>query len=1219
MRLETFRKIVSEKILVLDGGMGTMIQAAKLSPEDYAGKMQLAKDQKGNNDLLSLTQPDLIRQIHSTYLSAGADLIETNTFNANQFSQADFACEHLVYEMNLTSVNLVREAIKLSSPSQSAYIAGSIGPSNRSVTLSPDVERPGYRATTFADVVQAYTPQINALIDGQVDFLLVETVFDTLLCKAILFAIDQAFAQKNTRLPVIVSGTIVDLSGRTLSGQTAKAFYHSIAHAPELAAVGLNCALGAKQMRPFLEELARDIPYPVIAYPNAGLPNEFGGYDQTPGQFCGELKEFLSRGLVNLVGGCCGTTPDHIRELKDLVEGVKPRVIPELKDHYLHLSGLEPYTKTPESNFFNIGERTNVTGSKKFLELVKNNDLDTALTIAREQVLSGAQALDLNVDEGLIDSRQIMRDFVNLLVSEPDISRVPFVFDSSKWEVIQAGLECCQGKSIVNSISLKEGEAEFIKHARLARAYGAAVIVMAFDEKGQADTLDRRIEICQRAYDILTKQVGFPAENIIFDPNILALATGIEEHNNYGVAFLDAVRWIKTNLPHAGVSGGLSNVSFSFRGNNTVRRAFNTIFLYHSIRAGLDMAIVNAAELDVYESIDPTLRDHIEDVIFNRSPDATERLVQFADKLKGTSTGKSASEDLTWRNLPVAERLTHALVKGIADFVEDDTAEAYRELKEPMLVIEGPLMSGMNVVGELFGSGKMFLPQVVKSARVMKKAVSVLLPYLENKKAAVSKKHGKILLATVKGDVHDIGKNIVGVVLGCNNYEILDLGVMVSCEKILETARQEEVDIIGLSGLITPSLDEMVHVAKEMERSGFKIPLLIGGATTSRKHTAVKIAPHYQHGVVHVNDASRAAPVVGKLINKTLKPEFLAEINSQYQKIADEFAQKKQDRHYLPIQEARKHKPQLSYDPVVPKFLGVKVYDDFPLARLRNFIDWGPFFNAWELPGRFPEILDSEQYGKEARSLYHDASQLLDTLIDKKLIRAKGVVGIFPANSTATDDLKVFSSEGKLEELITFNMLRQQGEKREGIFNTSLADYVAPLESGVRDYLGAFAVTSGIGLAALVQAAEKENDDYRSIMLKALADRLAEAFAECLHQIVRRELWAYAPDENLKPEAILREKYLGIRPAPGYPACPDHTEKEKLFKLLAVTKHTGIQLTESYAMTPAAAVCGLYFAHPESHYFGIGRILKDQVEEYAKRKGMTVAAVEQWLAPNLLD
>jgi 5-methyltetrahydrofolate--homocysteine methyltransferase len=1217
---EKLEGLLRERILLLDGAMGTMIQRYQLQEADYRGDRfrDFAGDLKGNNDLLSLTQPHIIRAIHQAYLDAGADILETNTFNATSISQADYHLEELVYELNVASARLAREvadAATAKNPAKPRFVAGVLGPTNRTASISPDVNDPGFRNISFDALVSSYREAIGGLMDGGADMLLVETVFDTLNCKAAIFAIDQYFDGKGPRPPVMISGTITDLSGRTLSGQTTEAFWNSIAHARPLS-VGLNCALGAKQLRPFVYEMARVAQCYVSAHPNAGMPNEFGGYDDTPEYMAGLIREFADSGFLNIVGGCCGTTPAHIAAMAAAVADVNPRARPKLPVR-CRLAGLEPLNIGPETRFINVGERTNVTGSARFARLIKEDRYEQALDVARQQVESGAQIIDVNMDEAMLDSQAAMVRFLNLSAAEPSISRVPVMIDSSKWSVIEAGLKCVQGKGIVNSISLKEGETEFVRQAQLVRRYGAAVIVMAFDERGQADTLARKVEICARAYKILTEQVGFPPQDIIFDPNIFAIATGIEEHNNYAVDFINAVRAIKAQLPHALVSGGVSNVSFSFRGNDPVREAIHSVFLYHAIRAGMDMGIVNAGQLGVYEDLERSLRERVEDVVLNRRSDATERLLEVASQVKGKE--KQKTEDLAWREAPVGERLTHALVHGITDYIDQDTEEARQAFARPIQVIEGPLMDGMNIVGDLFGAGKMFLPQVVKSARVMKKSVAYLVPFIEQEKAGGARSKGKILLATVKGDVHDIGKNIVGVVLGCNNYEVIDLGVMIPAERILDAARRENVDVIGLSGLITPSLDEMVHVAKELEREGFRIPLLIGGATTSRVHTAVKIAPNYGQLAVYVKDASRAVGVVSNLLSEDLRAGYEHALRQEYAEVRERHAGKQQRVAWLELEQARANRLPVDWSrvsPAVPRRAGVTVFEDFPLAELVPFIDWTPFFQAWELVGRYPAILDDAHVGQEARRLYADAQAMLQKIVAEKWLTAKGVVGLFPANGIG-DDIEVYVDESRTKVLTVIHTLRQQTEKPPGRSNLALADFVAPKESDVADYVGAFAVTTGIGIDAVIARFEQQHDDYSSILLKALADRLAEAFAECLHRRVRTELWGYASGEGLNNEALIEEQYQGIRPAPGYPACPDHTEKPLLFKLLDVERNTGMILTESMAMLPTAAVCGWYFSLPESQYFAVGKLNHDQVEDYAKRKGMQVREIEKWLGPNL--
>ncbi len=1213
---------LNERILVLDGAMGTMIQSYKLGEADYRGKrfQDWPSDLKGNNDLLVLTQPQIIYDIHCAYLEAGADILETNTFNANSISMADYDMEDLVHEINLEAARLARAAAdKFSTSQRPRFVAGVLGPTNRTASISPDVNNPGFRNIDFDQLVTSYLEATAALVEGGVDILLIETIFDTLNAKAAIFAVEEFFRQQGRKWPVMISGTITDASGRTLSGQTTEAFYNSLRHV-EPVSIGLNCALGPDLLRPYVEEMARVANVCVNVHPNAGLPNEFGEYDLGPEAMAEEIGRWAEQGLLNIVGGCCGTTPAHIAAIARAVAPHPPRPRPE-REPACRLSGLEPLNIGKDSLFVNVGERTNVTGSARFKRLILEGDYDTALEVAREQVENGAQIIDVNMDEAMLDGKEAMVTFLNLIASEPDIARVPVMIDSSKWEIIEAGLKCIQGKGVVNSISLKEGEQAFIEHARRVRQYGAAMVVMAFDEQGQADTRQRKVEICSRSYRILTEQLGFPPEDIIFDPNIFAVATGIEEHNNYGVYFIEATREIKRSLPHALVSGGVSNVSFSFRGNNPVREAIHAVFLYHAIRAGMDMGIVNAGQLAVYDELPEELRERVEDVVLNRRPDATERLLEIADRYKGDGgAGSSRKEDLSWREWPVAKRLEHALVKGIDTYIEEDTEEARLQFERPIQVIEGPLMDGMNVVGDLFGEGKMFLPQVVKSARVMKKAVAHLIPYIEAEKDENSQAAGRILMATVKGDVHDIGKNIVGVVLQCNNFEVIDLGVMVPAQQILERAREEQVDIIGLSGLITPSLDEMAQVAKEMERQGFDIPLLIGGATTSKAHTAVKIDPNYSRGqTVWVKDASRAVGVAQNLISEDLKEDFVARIKQEYVQVREAHAGRRAATHWLTLEQARANKVAIDwafYEPPVPRDQGLLVFDDYSLEELSHYIDWTPFFHAWELKGLYPRILDDAEKGEEARKLFADAQAMLRQMIERRWVRARGVARIFPANSVG-DDVRVYADETRQTPLTTLHFLRQQQQKPPGRPNRCLADYVAPADSGREDYLGLFAVTAGIGLDEHVARFEAQHDDYNAIMLKALADRLAEAFAERLHQRVREEFWGYVPDEGLDNEALIREAYQGIRPAPGYPACPDHTEKSKLWALLEVERHTGMTLTEHFAMLPTASVSGFYFSHPESRYFAVGKINRDQVRDYANRKGMPLAEVERWLAPNL--
>lgn len=1377
MTTETFKKLLSERILVLDGAMGTMIQRHKLTEAQYREDRfkDHPYDLKGNNDILCLTQPEIIKGIHRAYFEAGADIVETNTFNGTPISQEDYHTQHLVYEINFEAARIAKEVaneFNSKNPDKPRFVAGALGPTNKTLSISPNVNDPGYRAITFDEMVDAYYQQTRGLVDGGVDILLIETIFDTLNAKAAIIAIQNYLEEKNIDLPLMISGTIVDMSGRTLSGQTVEAFYISVSHPKNLVSVGLNCALGAKQMRPFVEDLSNISDKFISVYPNAGLPNEMGGYDETPQSMASVLEDFLASGFVNIVGGCCGTTPDHIKAISEIVKNHKPR-IPKPQEPYLRLSGLEPVILRPDSNFMNIGERTNVTGSKKFARLIKEEKYDEALSVARDQVEGGAQVLDVNMDEGMLDSEKAITKFLNLLEAEPDIAKLPIMIDSSKWSVIEAGLKCLQGKGIVNSISLKEGEEVFKEHAKKVLSYGAAVIVMAFDEKGQADTFERRIQICKRAYDILTKEVGFPPQDIIFDPNILAIATGMSEHNNYAVDYIEATRWIKQNLPLAKVSGGVSNLSFSFRGNDVVREAMHSAFLYHAIKAGMDMGIVNAGQLVVYDQIPKDLLELVEDVILNRRPDATERLIEFAEKIKKQDKVQVEEKKDEWRNLPVEERLKHALIKGITDYIDEDIAEALKKYPSPLEIIEGPLMAGMNVVGDLFGAGKMFLPQVVKSARVMKKAVAILEPYLaqppapslregelpkwatadkesyqklkefaqknkdnptkaetivweflkskklekfkfrrqhiigkyiadfvcldrmliieidgkihqlpENKESDQiraewleskgykvirftneqvlndteyvlnkiletlldQKSHklleypddqkisplgrdlegavnSSVLLATVKGDVHDIGKNIVGVVLGCNSYNVIDLGVMVHADKIIQTAIDQKVDVIGLSGLITPSLDEMVHVAKEMQRVGLNIPLLIGGATTSRVHTAVKIDPNYDGAVIHVLDASRSVPVVSSLLNqdKTEREKYIQSVKAEYKKLREDYLKKKSDKQLIPIEKARENRFRIDWSKAQikrPNQTGISVLKNYPLSTLRNYIDWTPFFQTWEMKGKYPAIFDDDKIGSEAKKLFNDANELLDRVISENLLIANAVFGIFPANSVG-DDIEVYNDESRNGILTVLHTLRQQMQKTEGQPNLALSDFIAPKDSGKIDYIGAFAVTAGIGIEKLIQEFEKNHDDYNSIMIKAIADRLAEAFAEHLHELVRKKYWGYAPDENLSNEELISEDYVGIRPAPGYPAQPDHTEKPIIFELLKAEENTGIKLTESMAMYPAASVSGLYFARPEAKYFQVGKIDKDQVLDYHRRKGMAVEEIERWLSPIL--
>jgi 5-methyltetrahydrofolate--homocysteine methyltransferase len=1218
------RRAAAERILVLDGAMGTMIQSLRLDEEAFRGARFDAwnREVRGNNDLLNLTQPDAVRAIHLAYFRAGADIVSTNTFSSTRIAQADYGMAAIAYELNVEGARLVREAARTAQEEdgRERFVAGAIGPTNRTASISPDVSNPSFRAITFDELRLAYSEQVRGLIDGGVDALLIETIFDTLNAKAAIYAIGDELAARGISLPIMISGTITDRSGRFLSGQTPEAFWNSIAHAAPFS-VGLNCALGAKQMRAHIAELARVADTLICAYPNAGLPNEFGHYDEGPDMMAELIEDFAASGLVNIVGGCCGTTPDHIRAIARAVAGKAPRKIPKIPPR-LRLSGLEAFTLTPEIPFINVGERTNVTGSARFRKLITAGDYPAALAVAREQVENGAQIIDINMDEGLLDSEKAMTTFLNLVAAEPDIARVPVMIDSSKFSVIEAGLKCVQGKAVVNSISLKEGEDTFIRHARTVRRYGAAVVVMAFDEAGQADTLEKKTAIAKRAYDILVDRVGFPPQDIIFDPNIFAVATGLDEHNGYGVAFIEAARWIRENLPHAHVSGGVSNLSFSFRGNEAVREAMHSVFLYHAIKAGMDMGIVNAGQIAVYDDLDPQLREACEDVVLNRRPDAAERLLALAERHRGQ--GKERKEaDLSWREMPVEKRLSHALVHGITDFIEQDVEEARQKAPRPLAVIEGPLMDGMNVVGDLFGSGRMFLPQVVKSARVMKQAVAYLLPYMEQEKDGRehASSNGKIVLATVKGDVHDIGKNIVGVVLQCNNYDVVDLGVMVPAEKILQAATEQRADIVGLSGLITPSLDEMCHVAAELERQGFDMPLLIGGATTSRVHTAVKIHPNYRRGqAVYVNDASRAVGVVSSLLSRETRDRTISEVRAEYARIASAHARGEESKQRLSLADARANALKLNwsgnYRPPVPSLRGTQTLTNVPIAELTDYIDWSPFFATWELTGKYPAILSDPTVGEAARSLFDDAQAMLRKMTEENWVRASAVIGFWPANSEG-DDILVFADEARSKPIAVLHTLRQQLARREGRANVALADFIAPRASGLADYVGAFAVTAGLGEEAVVERFKHANDDYSAIMAKALADRLAEALAERMHQRVRREFWAYAPDEALSNVQLIAEQYRGIRPAPGYPAQPDHTEKATLFKLLDGERAIGVRLTESFAMWPGASVCGLYFSHPESYYFGVGKIERDQVEDYARRKGESFAAMERWLAPIL--
>jgi len=1220
-RLQALQQALKERILILDGGMGTMIQSYRLEESDYRGERfaDWPQDLKGNNDLLILTRPDAISAIEKAYFDAGADIVETNTFNATRVSQADYGMEALVYELNVEGARLARQAADAKTaetPDRPRFVAGVLGPTSRTCSLSPDVNNPGYRNVTFDELVENYTEATRGLIEGGSDLILIETIFDTLNAKAAIFAVQQVFEEIGFELPIMISGTITDASGRTLSGQTTEAFWNSVRHANPIS-VGLNCALGAKELRPYLEELSNKAETHVSAHPNAGLPNAFGEYDESPAEMARVVEEFAASGFLNIVGGCCGTTPAHIEAIAKAVAKHAPRAIPDLPKA-CRLSGLEPFTIDRNSLFVNVGERTNITGSAKFARLIREENYTEALEVALQQVEAGAQVIDINMDEGMLDSKKAMVTFLNLIAGEPDISRVPIMIDSSKWEVIEAGLKCIQGKGIVNSISMKEGVEAFKHHARLCKRYGAAVVVMAFDEAGQADTAERKREICQRSYDILVNEVGFPPEDIIFDPNIFAVATGIEEHNNYAVDFIEACAYIRDNLPYALTSGGVSNVSFSFRGNNPVREAIHSVFLYYAIQNGLTMGIVNAGQLEIYDEIPKKLRDAVEDVVLNRTPNGTEALLAIADEFKGDGSVKEAETE-EWRGYSVEKRLEHALVKGITTHIVQDTEEFRLQCARPIEVIEGPLMAGMNVVGDLFGSGKMFLPQVVKSARVMKQAVAHLIPFIEAEKGDKPEAKGKILMATVKGDVHDIGKNIVGVVLGCNGYDVVDMGVMVPAEKILQTAIAEKCDIIGLSGLITPSLDEMVHVAREMQRQDFHLPLMIGGATTSKAHTAVKIDPHYKNdAVVYVTDASRAVGVATTLLSKELKPAFVEKTREEYAMIRERTANRSARTERLTYAEAVAVKPKfdwVEYSPVKPTFTGRKVLEDIDLRTLVDYIDWTPFFIAWDLAGKYPRILEDEIVGEAATSLFNDAQTMLNKLVDEKLIKARAVFGFWPANQIDEDDIQVYGDNG--EALATLHHLRQQTVKTDGKPNFSLADFVAPKDSGVTDYVGGFITTAGIGAEEVAKAYQDAGDDYNSIMVKALADRLAEACAEWLHQQVRKQWWGYDPEEQLSNEELIKEQYKGIRPAPGYPACPDHTEKATLFKLLDADGASQVTLTEHFAMLPTAAVSGWYFAHPKAQYFAVGKIDKDQAESYSKRKGQELTMTERWLMPNL--
>ena len=1222
--IAALHQAIQQRILILDGGMGTMIQSYKLKEADYRGERfaNYHMDIAGNNDLLCITKPDVIREIQRAYLDAGADILETNTFNSTRISMADYDMEDLSHELNFAAAKLARELcdeVTALNPAKPRFVAGVLGPTSRTCSISPDVNDPGARNVTFDQLVENYLESVDGLVKGGADLILIETIFDTLNAKAAVFAVKQYFDQVGFELPIMISGTITDASGRTLSGQTTEAFYNSLAHAQAFS-MGLNCALGAKELRQYVQELSRVAGCYVSAHPNAGLPNEFGEYDQTPAEMVAIVEEFAASGFLNIIGGCCGTTPEHIKAIADAVAKYPPRPLPDIEPA-CRLSGLEPFNITKDSLFVNVGERCNVTGSARFKRLIVEEDYSTALEVALEQVENGAQVIDINMDEGMLDAEKAMVRFLNLIAGEPDIARVPIMVDSSKWEVIEAGLKCIQGKPIVNSISLKEGEAEFLHKAKLCMRYGAAVVVMAFDETGQADTQARKQEICERSYRLLVDTLGFPPQDIIFDPNIFAVATGIEDHNNYAVDFIEATRWIRTHLPHAGVSGGVSNVSFSFRGNNPVREAIHSVFLYYAIKAGMNMGIVNAGQLAVYDDLPKELKDKVEDVILNRTANGTEALLEIAEKYRGDGSTGEKKEDLEWRSLPIAKRIEYALVKGVSTYIEADTEEARQSYPRPLDVIEGPLMDGMNVVGDLFGAGKMFLPQVVKSARVMKQSVAYLQPFIEAEKTEASKPNGKILMATVKGDVHDIGKNIVGVVLQCNNFQVVDLGVMVPCDKILETAVRENCDIIGLSGLITPSLDEMVFVAREMERLGIDKPLMIGGATTSKAHTAVKIDPAFKlNQVVYVPDASRAVGVASTLLSDELRPKFVNDLKQEYIEVRERNANRKPRGTVRTYPEAIDKGLKLdweNYTPPTPEFTGIKVFEDYDLNTLVDFIDWTPFFISWDLAGKYPKILNDEIVGEAARNLFDDAQQMLRKLIDERLIRANGVIGFWPANTVNHDDIAVYDANGK--QISTLHHIRQQHLKQgmETKPHFSLADFIAPKESGKQDYVGGFAVTAGIGAEELARQYQNAGDDYNSIMVKALADRLAEAFAEHMHQRVRKEFWGYDRAENLSNDDLIKEQYKGIRPAPGYPACPDHTEKATLFTLLDAEKNTGITLTEHFAMLPTAAVSGWYFSHPESVYFPTGKIEKDQVESLAERKGMSVQELERWLSPVL--
>ena len=1221
--MQDFSQLLSERILFLDGAMGTMIQRHKLEEADYRGERfaDWETDLKGNNDLLSLTQPQLIKDIHRQYLEAGADIIETNSFNSTRVSMADYNMESLAHELNVAAARLAREVVDEVSavnPDRALFVAGVLGPTGKTASFSVNVDDPGARSITFDALVENYTESLSGLCEGGIDIILIETIFDPLNAKAAVFAVETFFEEQGFRLPVMISVTITDAAGGTMTGQTLEAFYNALRHANPVS-IGLNCALGPEELRQHVEEMSRIADIPVSAHPNAGLPNELGGFDETPEKMAREIGEWAASGFLNIVGGCCGTTPEHITAIIDAVRQHPPRKVPVI-ERQCRLSGQEPCNIGKDSLFVNIGERTNVTGSAHFKRLIKEGDYETALRVAQQQVENGAQMIDVNMDEGMLDSEEEMVRFLNLLVSEPDIARVPIVIDSSRWQVIEAGLKCLPGKGVVNSISLKEGQDEFILHARLVRRYGAAAIIMAFDEEGQADTASRKVEICARAYRLLTEEAGFVPEDIIFDPNIFAVATGMEEHNNYGQDFIEATRNIKASLPYALVSGGVSNVSFSFRGNNPVREAIHSVFLYHAIKAGMDMGIVNAGQLGIYEDIPDELRERVEDVVLNRRDDATERLLEIADNYRGDGRTAEKTDDQVWRQWDVNKRLEHALVKGVVDYIEEDTEAARQAAGRALEVVEGPLMDGMNVVGDLFGAGKMFLPQVVKSARVMKKAVAYLMPYMEAEKGDSQQSNGRILMATVKGDVHDIGKNIVGVVLQCNSYEVIDLGVMVPAETILKTAREKNVDIIGLSGLITPSLDEMVHIGKEMERQGFDLPLLIGGATTSQIHTSVKIDPQYRGAVVYVADASRAVGVASTLLSADKRKAYITGVKEKYRDLREQRAGQQKSRKLASLEEARANRFRTDWSscqPVKPAFTGTRVFDDYPLAELATRIDWGPFFKTWELAGKFPQILDDDTVGKEARNLFDDATTMLQKIIQEKWLTARAVIGFYPANTIDTDDTELYTDDTRSEVQAVLHHLRQQMNKRRGAPNLCLADYIAPKGSGVADYIGAFAVTTGIGIETKLAEFEADHDDYSSILLKALADRLAEAFAERMHERVRKEFWGYATAENLTNKELIKEGYRGIRPAPGYPACPDHTEKGILWNLIDPEANAGISITESYAMLPTASVSGFYFSHPEARYFGIGKLGRDQVADYARRKGLSVQDAERWLAPVL--